>query len=101
VTEGAGIRDIRDGDLPDDLTAAEAGMWQAFRNGTVYDLSSGDTVVDDPHGGHPWGPERTVRARIVCWLLLDGPPALAGNSPVCRSAAPWTSRAARWCRTWR
>ncbi|GGL84708.1 hypothetical protein GCM10010129_30560 [Streptomyces fumigatiscleroticus] len=76
VTDGAGIRA---GDLPDDLTAAEAGMWQAFRNGSVYDLRSGDTVVDDPHGGHPWGPERTVRARIVCWLLLDGPPALAGR----------------------
>ncbi|MEU7423925.1 oxidoreductase [Streptomyces sp. NPDC048362] len=76
MTEGTGLRA---GDLPDDLTAAEAGMWQAFRNGSVYDLSSGDTVVDDPHGGHPWGPERTVRARIVCWLLLDGPPALAGR----------------------
>ncbi|MER7180800.1 oxidoreductase [Streptomyces hyaluromycini] len=76
MTEGDGVRD---GDLPDDLTAAEAGMWQAFRNGSVYDLSSGDMHVDDPHGGHPWGPERTVRARIVCWLLLDGPPALAGR----------------------
>jgi hypothetical protein len=76
VTEGAGLRA---GELPDDLTAAEAGMWQAFRNGSVYDLSSGDTVVDDPHGGHPWGEDRTVRARIVCWLLLDGPPALAGR----------------------
>ncbi|MER5788574.1 oxidoreductase [Streptomyces sp. NPDC001980] len=76
MTEGDGVRD---GDLPDDLTAAEAGMWQAFRNGSVYDLSSGDMHVDDPHGGHPWGPERTVRARIVCWLLLDGPPALDGR----------------------
>ncbi|GAA3133987.1 oxidoreductase [Streptomyces echinatus] len=76
MTEGAGIRT---GDLPDDLSAPEAGMWQAFRNGSVYDLSSGDFTVDDPHGGHPWGPERTVRARIVCWLLLDGPPALAGR----------------------
>ncbi|MES4888516.1 oxidoreductase [Streptomyces sp. NPDC096012] len=76
MTEGTGPRE---GDLPDDLTAAEAGMWQAFRNGSVYDLSSGDAVVDDPHGGHPWGPGRTVRARIVCWLLLDGPPALAGR----------------------
>ncbi|MFI1720114.1 oxidoreductase [Streptomyces sp. NPDC020489] len=76
MTDEAGTRD---GDLPDDLTAAEAGMWQAFRNGSVYDLSSGDMLVDDPHGGHPWGPERTVRARIVCWLLLDGPPALAGR----------------------
>ncbi|MEU6193378.1 oxidoreductase [Streptomyces sp. NPDC047061] len=76
MTEGDGVRD---GDLPDDLTAAEAGMWQAFRNGSVYDLSSGDMHVDDPHGGQPWGPERTVRARIVCWLLLDGPPPLAGR----------------------
>lgn len=76
MNQGAGIRG---GELPDDLTAAEAGMWQAFRNGSVYDLSSGDPQVDDPHGGHPWGPERTVRARIVCWLLLDGPPALPGR----------------------
>ncbi|WP_254878932.1 oxidoreductase [Streptomyces sp. NA04227] len=54
-------------------------MWQAFRNGSVYDLRSHDPVVDDPHGGHPWGPERTVRARIVCMLLLDGPPPLPGR----------------------
>ncbi|MFJ2562339.1 MULTISPECIES: oxidoreductase [unclassified Streptomyces] len=76
MTEGA---DLHSGDLSDGLTATEAGMWQAFRNGSVYDLRSGDAVVDDPHGGHPWGPERTVRARVVCWLLLDGPPALAGR----------------------
>ncbi|MEU3345808.1 oxidoreductase [Streptomyces sp. NPDC006700] len=76
MTEGA---DLHSGDLSDDLTATEAGMWQAFRNGSVYDLRGGDAAVDDPHGGHPWGPERTVRARVVCWLLLDGPPALAGR----------------------
>ncbi|WP_030167683.1 oxidoreductase [Streptomyces sp. NRRL S-813] len=76
MTEGTGSRA---GDLPDDLTDVEAGMWQAFRNGSVYDLRSGDAAVDDPHGGQPWGPERTVRARVVCWLLLDGPPALAGR----------------------
>ncbi|RMB87253.1 oxidoreductase [Streptomyces shenzhenensis] len=76
MTQGAGLRA---GDLPDDLTAAEAGMWQAFRNGSGYDLNSGDAIVDDPHGGQPWGPERAVRARIIAWLLLDGPPALAGR----------------------
>src|SRR4051794_9113212 len=54
-------------------------MWQAFRNGSVYDLRSGDATGDDPHGGHPWGPERSVRARIVAWLLLDGPAALQGR----------------------
>ncbi|MEV5185694.1 oxidoreductase [Streptomyces werraensis] len=78
MAEGAGPQG---GEPPEDLTAAEAGMWQAFRNGSVYDLSCGDALVDDPHGGHPWGPERTVRARVVCWLLLDGPPALAGRVP--------------------
>ncbi|MCZ9342936.1 oxidoreductase, partial [Streptomyces sp. TRM76130] len=66
------VAELRAAELPDDLTAAEAGMWQAFRNGTVYDLSSGDAGADDPHGELPWGPERTVRARVVCWLLLDG-----------------------------
>ncbi|WP_369196247.1 oxidoreductase [Streptomyces djakartensis] len=76
MTEGDGVRA---GEPPDDLTTVEAGMWQAFRNGSVYDLSSGDAVADDPHGGGPWDAERTVRARIVCWLLLDGPPALAGR----------------------
>ncbi|MGW1891979.1 oxidoreductase [Streptomyces sp. NPDC002004] len=55
------------------------GMWQAFRNGSVYDLRSGDATLDDPHGGQQWGPERTVRARIVAWLLLDGPPPLSGR----------------------
>ncbi|MET9443913.1 oxidoreductase [Streptomyces sp. NPDC006610] len=76
MTDGAGVRD---GELPEGLTAAEAGMWQAFRNGTVYDLRSGDTEEDDPHGAREWDDGRTVRARIVCWLLLDGPPALAGR----------------------
>ncbi|GGU36653.1 oxidoreductase [Streptomyces daghestanicus] len=76
MTQRAGLRAA---ELPDELTAAEAGMWQAFRNGSVYDLSSGDAAADDPSGGLPWGPERSVRARVVCWLLLDGPPALAGR----------------------
>ena len=54
-------------------------MWQAFRNGSVYDLRSGDTVVDDPHGGHPWGAgAQRAGPRSWRWLLLDGPPALAG-----------------------
>ncbi|MGR6969866.1 oxidoreductase [Streptomyces cynarae] len=76
MTEGAGIRVDY---VPDGLTATEAGMWQAFRNGSEYDLRDGDPAVDDPHGDRPWGPERSVRARIVAWLLLDGPPALAGR----------------------
>ncbi|MFE2039653.1 oxidoreductase [Streptomyces sp. NPDC059477] len=76
MTEGAGLRTV---EPPQDLTDTEAGLWRAYRTGGEYDLSSGDSAADDPHGGHPWGPTRTVRARIVCWLLLDGPPPLAGR----------------------
>ncbi|MDQ0813983.1 hypothetical protein QFZ63_005697 [Streptomyces sp. B3I7] len=77
MTESDSLRATTD--VPGGLTTVEAGMWQAFRAGTVYDLRSGDAGADDPHGGAPWGPERTVRALVVCWLLLDGPPALAGR----------------------
>ncbi|MBC9712174.1 oxidoreductase [Streptomyces sp. TRM66268-LWL] len=65
--------------MPDDLTAAEAGMWQAFQNGSRYDLSTGNPQIDDPHGVRHWGEERSVRARVVCMLLLNGPPALDGR----------------------
>ncbi|MFI6940988.1 oxidoreductase [Streptomyces sp. NPDC050418] len=65
--------------MPDDLTPAEVGMWQAFQNGTRYDLSSGDPETDDPHGVHHWGEHRSVRARVVCMLMLAGPPARYGR----------------------
>ncbi len=69
------------GDPPEDLglTATERFMWQAFQNGSRYDLTVGDHDLDDPHGGRRWGPERSVRARVVALLLLDGPPALRGR----------------------
>ncbi|MGW7353455.1 oxidoreductase [Streptomyces sp. NPDC054784] len=61
------------------LTTAEWGMWQAFRNGSEYDLSSGEAELDDPNGEHEWGPRRSVRARVLALLLLHGPPALLGR----------------------
>ncbi|MGP3977501.1 oxidoreductase [Streptomyces sp. 8N114] len=66
---------------PDDLTPAELGMWQAYRNGSTYDLRTGDSRHDEVCSDVRWGPERTVRARIVALLLLDGPPALPGRAP--------------------
>ncbi|MHC0432078.1 oxidoreductase [Streptomyces sp. O3] len=73
--------DRRTDDPPEGLglTAAEVLMWQAFQNGSRYDLTVGDRDGDDPHGGRRWGPERSVRARILALLLLDGPPALPGR----------------------
>ncbi|GAB2793237.1 oxidoreductase [Streptomyces daliensis] len=64
---------------PTGVTTAEWGLWQAFRNGTEHDLRSREPELDDPDGDHPWGPERTVRARFIARLLLHGPPPLLGR----------------------
>ncbi|MFJ4919220.1 oxidoreductase [Streptomyces sp. NPDC088725] len=66
-------------DTPDWLSSAELGMWQAFRNGSTYDLSTPDLLQNDPFSARPWSPDRSVRARVVALLLLDGPPALPGR----------------------
>ncbi|MFG3493622.1 oxidoreductase [Streptomyces sp. NPDC047928] len=68
-----------DDDVPGGLSPAELGMWQAFRIGATYDLSAGHPALDDPFSSRPWPPERSVRARVVALLLLDGPPARAGR----------------------
>ncbi|MGP3921681.1 oxidoreductase [Streptomyces sp. 8N616] len=62
-----------------ELTPAEWGMWQAFRNGSTHDLRTRNPVQDDPQGRHYWGPDRSVRARVVALLLLDGPSAQPGR----------------------
>lgn len=68
------------------LTGPERALWQAFREGALCDLrppaaeDAADASDDDaPDAGAPWGPERSVRARLVALLLLDGPPALPGR----------------------
>ncbi|GHH34919.1 hypothetical protein HNQ79_000138 [Streptomyces candidus] len=69
----------QDPEAPDWLSAAERGMWQAFRNGSAYDLRVHDPLADDPMVDRPWGPERTVRARVMALLLLSGPDARPGR----------------------
>ncbi|MFJ8232042.1 oxidoreductase [Streptomyces sp. NPDC094448] len=64
---------------PDGLSPAELRMWNAFRNGSTFDLSDPDPLRNDPFSPHPWGPERQVRADIVALLLLDGPPPHPGR----------------------
>ncbi|WP_327366861.1 oxidoreductase [Streptomyces sp. NBC_01217] len=68
-----------DGDFPDGLSAAELGMWQAFRNGSTYDLRARDPARDDPFAPCAWGPERSVDGRVVARLLLSGPPPRPGR----------------------
>ncbi len=64
---------------PSWLTRAEWGMWQAYLNGSEYDLRTGEPELDDPNGDHVWGENRTVRARVISLLLLHGPPPLLGR----------------------
>ncbi|WP_431046220.1 membrane-associated oxidoreductase [Streptomyces sp. P1-3] len=54
-----------------DLTPAERRVWRAFPLGESVDFRDG--ADDDPETGASWGPERTVRARVLRALLLDGP----------------------------
>lgn len=73
------VTEPQEGEAPDWLSAAELGMWQAFRNGSTYDLSTYDPRRDDPFDPHGWGANRSVRARVIALLLLSGPPALPGR----------------------
>ncbi|MET7490385.1 oxidoreductase [Streptomyces sp. NPDC005538] len=61
-------------EMPADLTPDERGMWMAFRMGSVY-----DGRPDSRGGDHPPSARLRVRAEIVAWLLLDGPPPLPGR----------------------
>ncbi|MEV4998470.1 oxidoreductase [Streptomyces niveus] len=66
-------------EAPDWLSATELGMWQAFRNGSTYDLSVPSPLLNDPAAAGPWGEHRSVRARVVALLLLSGPSARPGR----------------------
>ncbi|MET9960566.1 oxidoreductase [Streptomyces sp. NPDC006326] len=64
---------------PADLTGPEQRMWQAYRTGSVCDLSARAADHDDPHNEEVWGPQRSVRAAVVALLLLHGPPPEPGR----------------------
>ncbi|MEV7779193.1 oxidoreductase [Kitasatospora sp. NPDC088351] len=64
---------------PDGWSPVEQGLWEAFRQGEVYDLSTGDAELDAPFGTAVWGPGRSVRAEVLAHLLLDGPAPAPGR----------------------
>ena len=56
-----------------DLTYTETKVWQAAATGTLVDLRVGDSQLDSPERWAEWGPERTVRAEVIAYLLIgDG-----------------------------
>ncbi|MQS11809.1 oxidoreductase [Streptomyces kaniharaensis] len=64
---------------PEDWTKTERELWEAFRQGDVFDRRSRDSDEDDPFGSAVWGTERTVRAEVLARLLLAGPDAAPGR----------------------
>ncbi|MER6161386.1 pentapeptide repeat-containing protein [Streptomyces sp. NPDC001868] len=56
-----------------DLTAAERRVWEAFPLGAAVDFTTAED--DATTDGAGWGPERTVRARVLRALLLTAPQA--------------------------
>lgn len=79
MTEARAGTEALVGEEPADLSASERRMWTAYRTGSICDLSVRAADRDDPHGRHVWGPERSVRARVVALLLLHGPPPVPGR----------------------
>ncbi|UGQ10082.1 oxidoreductase [Yinghuangia sp. ASG 101] len=73
---------------PNDLSAPERRVWDAYRNGERCVL--GGAVPDPAARGGPfltedagadWGPERTVRADVLARLLVGGPDPAPGRVP--------------------
>ncbi|MBV6696269.1 oxidoreductase [Kitasatospora aureofaciens] len=64
---------------PEDWTDTEQELWEAFRQGNVFDCRCRDSDEDDPFGDAAWGPDRTVRADVLARLLLAGPTAAPGR----------------------
>ncbi|WP_157878096.1 hypothetical protein [Streptomyces torulosus] len=64
---------------PEEWSAPERRLWSAFRDGSMLDLRTGVATGDAPADGAEWGPERQIRAHVIAFLLLDGPPATPGR----------------------
>lgn len=73
--------------VPDDLTAAERRVWEAFPRGSrcVFGTPAGPTSSDwptpAPDFGADWGEDRTVRAHVLARLLVAGPEPEPGRTP--------------------
>ncbi|MBF8193769.1 hypothetical protein ITP53_50450 [Nonomuraea sp. K274] len=72
------------------LTQAEHKLWNAFRTGEFVEFGpvktdpgrkAGENAPDD---GDTWGPERSIRAKVIGWLLLGAHDAGAGSAPAVR-----------------
>jgi len=60
-------------DIPE-LTPAERKLIAAAAKGEFADFTTGDKDRDDPANGAAWGPDRTLRAEILCLLATRAVP---------------------------
>jgi hypothetical protein len=72
------------------LSEAEQKLWNAFPTGDMVELGPakigrGRTAAENaPTDGDTWGPERSVRAKVIAWLLLGARGSGAGAVPAVR-----------------
>ncbi|MBD0673459.1 oxidoreductase [Streptomyces sp. CBMA156] len=64
---------------PEGWNGVERRLWEAYRQGEILDLRTGEAETDDPFGDAVWGPDRTVRAEVLAHLLLAGPAPAPGK----------------------
>lgn len=64
---------------PEGWTDTEREVWEAYHQGEILDLRSGEADTDDPFGDAVWGARRTVRAEMLAQLLLAGPEPAPGR----------------------
>ncbi|MFD5855486.1 hypothetical protein [Streptomyces chartreusis] len=62
----------------DELTSPERALWDALPAGRRVDLRPDTPGEDQVADGGQWGPERMVRAAVVCALLLGANSAQPG-----------------------
>src|SRR5690606_5189873 len=69
-----GMRMAQTDDLspPGDWSLSEQRLWTAFQQGARLDLEGPSPVAGSP-GSEYWGPERIIRAEVICHLLMHGP----------------------------
>ena len=61
------------------LSATEQRVWDAFPQGELVDLRTGDPALDDPAEAARWSADRTVRGEVLAALLLGACPAALGS----------------------
>jgi hypothetical protein len=57
--------------LSESLTPAEQRLLDCVASGEEADFSASDEAQNDPAQGATWGPERTIRAALLCWCCTD------------------------------